>query len=198
MARLLSNVLQGVIARLPTGWALGKRGGGLDTVFAAVATEIQSIESKAEQLLDELDPRTATAYLEDFERVLGPDACGRDTASLSLERRRKLAHQRWTATGGQSIPYYIGVAAKLGVVVTIEEFWPRNAGGLRAGQRLRNNGCQFLWRVNLPGLVTVTNFKAGASTAGQRLGSFALSDIECELRRLKPAHTTIIFSYGAA
>ncbi len=198
MARSVQTVLQSLIKKLPTGFALGRRGQVLDTVLLAVATLLQDAEASAERLMEEIDPRTANALLPDFERVLGPDPCGRDRGNLTIEQRQRLAHQRWTARGGQSIPYMVETARKLGVEVTIDEFWPSRAGVLHAGQRLRPEGCQFVWRVNIPGLITVVKFRAGASHAGHPLGSFQLSSIECELRRIKPAHTHVVFSYGEA
>ncbi|MBD8554930.1 DUF2313 domain-containing protein [Rhizobium sp. CFBP 8762] len=197
MARTVVTILQSLINKLPTGFALGGRDGVIDTLLNATAEQLATTESHAQTLMDEADPRTAYGLLADFERVLGPDPCGRDTASLTIIERQRLAHQRWTATGGQSIPYMISVAAKLGVSVTIDEFWPSRASGLRAGQRLRPEGSQFVWRVNIPGLTVTTKFRAGASVSAHRLGTFSLSSIECELRRIKPAHTTLVFSYGA-
>ena len=196
MARLASTILQSIIAKLPTGFALGYRGGVLDVVLESAADSIAEIEANAEALMMEIDPRTANALLPDFERVLGPDPCGRDLDLQTIEARQRLAHQRWTATGGQSIPYMVSIAEKLGVHVTIDEFWPSRAGVLRAGTRLRPEGCQFVWRVNIPGLVTVIKFRAGVSRAGNRLGEFIISSIECELRRIKPAHTEVVFSYS--
>ncbi len=198
MARASSNILQSLIAKLPVGWALGFRGGIIDALLGSAADQIEVVEQAAETVMMEIDPRTADNFLPDFERVLGPDPCGRDLDPLSHQQRQRLAHQRWTATGGQSIPYMVAIADKLGVSVTVDEFWPSKAGGLRAGQRLRPEGCQFVWRVNIPGLITVVKFRAGVSRAGNRLGSFTLSNIECELRRIKPAHTDVVFNYSEA
>ncbi len=227
MARALRSILQGIIRKLPNGFALTRRGRILDTVLTAVATLLQDAETEAERLMEEIDPRTTNALLPDFERVLGPDPCGRDQAALTVDQRQKLAHQRWTAFGGQSIPYYIETAAKLGVTVTIREFWPSKAGYLRAGQRLRPEGSQFVWSIDVPSRVytvkfragvsraghrlgtsetdgpvnladyiTVIKFRAGASRARHRLGTFTRSEIECALRRIKPAHTHLVFGYG--
>ncbi|MGN6777562.1 YmfQ family protein [Rhizobium sp.] len=195
MARSASTILQSIISKLPTGFALGRRGGILDTVFAAVADVLSTVENEADRLVTEADPRAAVDLLPDYERLLGPDPCGRDLDNLTLFQRQRIAHQRWTARGGQSIPYFVGLAASLGAQITVEEFWPSKAGRLRAGQRLRPNGCQFVWRVNIPGLFGIRNFKAGVSRAGQSLGSFDISAVECVLRRPKPAHTEIVFSY---
>jgi uncharacterized protein YmfQ (DUF2313 family) len=186
------------MGKIMPGWALGARGGVLDTVMSAGADQIAYVEQLAEDLMSETDPRSAVNLLPDFERVLGPDPCGRDLDPLSIPERQMLAHQRWTARGGQSISYMISIAANLGVTITIEEFWPSKAGRLKAGQPLRGEGCQFVYRVNVPGLVQVIPFRAGYSRAGNPLGDFKLSNIECELRRVAPAHTEVVFSYSEA
>lgn len=196
MARAASTILRSIIKRLHRGFVLNGRGGVFDAIFEAGAAQIAIAEAEAERLMDEIDPRRSSDLLPDFERVLGPDPCKRDLGNLTIEQRQVLAHQRWTATGGQSIPYLIETARKLGAEITVDEFWPSRAGILRAGQRLRPEGCQFVWRVNIPGLVTVIKFRAGVSRAGHPLGRFQLSSIECELRRIKPAHTDVVFSYG--
>lgn len=196
MARLVQKIRDDLVSLLPRGWALGFRGGYLDAVLEAVAGIIQFAEIDAARLTIEMDPRSAEMMLEDFERVLGPDPCGRDLDGASIDERQLLAHQRWTSTGGASIAYFTSVAAKLGVSITVEEFWPSRTGSLRTGQRLRPEGSQFVWRVNIPGVVGVVKFRTGVSRAGHRLGTFEISSIECELRRIKPAHTTIVFSYG--
>lgn len=196
MTRSADRIRDDLISLLPPGWALGFRGGVLDAVLGAIASGIEAAEISVRTLIGEADPRAADKLLSDFERVLGPDACGRDLAALTISDRRSLVHQRWTSVGGQSRAYFINVAAKLGVTITIEEFWPSEASMLRAGQPLRPEGCQFVWRVQLPAAINVRKFRASVGTAGQPLGSFEVSNIECELRRLAPAHTLLVFAYG--
>ncbi|MGO4558335.1 YmfQ family protein [Mesorhizobium sp. 2RAF21] len=197
MSRVVATILRSLIGKLPVGWVLAGRGGVLDALLEALAQPFADAEDEAEELMREIDPRTAVRLLPDFERVLGPDPCGRDLGNRTLAQRQRQAHQRWTARGGQSIPYFTTFAAMLGVTIQINEFWPSKAGYMRAGMRLVPNGEQFTWRVRL----TLTGqwwFRAGQNQAGDRLGGFTLSDIECELRRLKPAHTQIVFSYNGA
>lgn len=194
MSRDMATIARSLTAKLHPGWALSKRRGVLDQILGGAAKIIADAEGQAERLMDEIDPRNASNLLIDFERVLGPDRCGRDLVGLTVTERQQLAHQRWTSTGGQSIPYFVSVAAKLGVPIEIAEYWPSKAGGLRCGDRLIADGEQFLFTVHLEG-GTVTLFRTGASRAGDRLGTFTLSPVECELRRIKPAHTTIVFHY---
>lgn len=194
MSRRIDTILTSIIGKLHPGFALGKRGGVLDTILKSFADGIARFEADAEQLMEEVDPRTAVALLPDFERVLGRDPCGRDLDNPSLATRQKIAHQRWTSMGGQSIPYLISLAAKLGYTIEIEEFWPSKSGGLRTGQRLIAEGEQFCWRIKLA-LNGLENFKTGASQAGDPLGRIILSGVECELRRIAHAHTVPVFSY---
>jgi len=194
MSRSVEQIKQSMVGKVHPGFALGKRNGNFDAKLEAAAQLIADVEKSAEELMNEIDPRNAVRLLPDFERVLGPDKCGRDVAGLSIKQRQQLAHQRWTAVGGQSIPYLMQVARNLGFEIEIEEFWPSKAGGLRAGQKLIPEGEQFLWRVKL-NLGVHENFVAGGSQAGDRLGEFILSGIECELQRIAHSHTTPVFSY---
>lgn len=194
MSRPQEAIARSLLARLPRGWALGRRGGILDALMSALAAPVADVEREAETMMDEVDPRMAVRLLPDFERVLGPDPCGRDQNELTREQRQRIAHQRWTARGGQSVSYFVETAARLGALIEIEEYWPSVAGGLQAGEPLIAQGEQFTWLVKLA-LIDEWLFRAGQNAAGEPLGGLTLSDIECELRRLKPAHTQLIFSY---
>lgn len=194
MTRIAATILASLVAKLPPGWVLALRGGVLDAILESFAGRLADAEADAAILMDEVDPRAAVRLLPDFERVLGPDPCGRDLAPRTIEQRQRQAHQRWTARGGQSIPYFVATAARLGTAIEVEEFWPSQAGVLRAGQPLIAEGEQFTWRVRLA-LISQWWFRAGQNTAGEPLGAYGLSDIECELRRLKPAHTQLVFAY---
>lgn len=194
MSRTVDTILVSIIGKLHRGFALGKRGGVLDAILHLAADAIARFETDAKRLMEEVDPRTSDALLPDFERVLGSDPCGRDLDNPSIAARQKLAHQRWTAAGGQSIPYLIDLAAKLGYVIEIEEFWPSKTGNLQCGQRLIPEGEQFCWRIKLA-FNGLENFTTGPSQAGNPLGRIILSDIECELRRIAHAHTVPVFSY---
>lgn len=165
-----------------------------ETLFKPLATGIADIEATAEAMMDEIDPRTANLLLPDFERVLGPDPCGRDPSTLSLDQRRQLAHQRWTARGGASLSYFITLAAKRGAEITITENRVSYAGDFCAGEELVESPEQFIWTVNLA-LQDEGLFEADGGQAGDRLYELTLSDVECDIRRAKPAHTEVTFRY---
>lgn len=198
MSRSEGQVLDELLSELPPGWIWRR---DRDSLIAALLTPlaggIADVEELAQAMLEEVDPRDASVCLIDFERVLGPDPCGRDTSTMSLADRRQLAHQRWTARGGASRQYFIALAAKRGVAITISENRVSYAGELVAGDELVEPPEQFIWTVHLGDLSDETLFEAGEGQAGDRLYDLTISDIECDIRRLKPAHTDVVFDYGS-
>jgi uncharacterized protein YmfQ (DUF2313 family) len=115
---------------------------------------------------------------------------------MSLSDRRQLAHQRWTARGGASRAYFIGLAAKRGVAITISENRVSYAGEMVAGDEIIEPPEQFIWTVHLA-FTEESLFEAGEGQAGDRLYDLIISDIDCDIRRLKPAHTEVVFDYGS-
>jgi uncharacterized protein YmfQ (DUF2313 family) len=188
-----------LLALAPQGWvwphlAQTAPDSTFETLFKPLARGLAGIEALAEAMMDEIDPRTATLLLPDFERVLGPDPCGRDPSTMSLEQRRQLAHQRWTARGGASVPYFVALAAKRGVTITIVENRTSQADAAVAGDELIESPEQFCWTVELA-LLGETVAKVDQSQAGDLLLDIILSDVECDIRRAKPAHTDVAFRY---
>ncbi|WP_338664984.1 putative phage tail protein [Pararoseomonas sp. SCSIO 73927] len=183
--------LQGL---LPPGRAMAS--GEIGALLAPFASELAWTGERAAALLEELDPRTATEMLPDFERVLGPDPCGRDGLGLDMEGRRAIAHQRWTTRGGASIAFFVDLAAKLGVAITIEESEPTVCGEAECGDELTPEDEIFVWTVHLP-LEREIEAECGVTECGDFLGEFAPNLVECVIRDLAPAHTTVVFSYEA-
>ncbi|MGH7113988.1 MAG: putative phage tail protein, partial [Stellaceae bacterium] len=119
-------------------------------MLAPLASAISDCEAAVEEFGTEIDPESAIALLPDFERVLGPDPCGRDAGALTVDERQLLAFQRWTARGGQSVAYFEGVAESVGTSATIETFQTFVTGRGTTGQNLINTPRQFEWLVTLP------------------------------------------------
>lgn len=195
MSRSAQVAHREILSLAPPGWVWPR---GTDTLFASVlkplAIELADLEATAEAMLDEVDPRTATLCLEDFERVLGADPCGRDPEALTVAERQQLAYQRWTARGGQSIAYFTDLAAKRGYLIEIEEVHPSVTGRAVCGDELVRTPEQFIWTVKL-GATEMIVAEAGKSEAGNLLVEYRVADIECDIRRARPAHTEVIFRY---
>lgn len=167
----------------------------LATLLAAFAEEFARLDARANQLMDEAIPRTTNELLADWERVAGlPDNCA-GVLRDSVAGRRQVLVSKLISVGGQSPSYYQAVAAEMGYVVFIEEFRAFRAGLARAGDRLTNGPWRFAWTVRAQE-TTVRRFTVG-SRAGERLASWGNADLECRIRQLAPAHTFVLFAYGA-
>jgi uncharacterized protein YmfQ (DUF2313 family) len=200
MSRSVNDVWNGLIALLPRGWVWQrKQASNVAKSLYPLADAIATLEADAEGLIDEIDPRTATQLLPDYERVLGPDPCGGSVANPpSLGQRRATAYRRWTMSpGGQSAAYFIALAAAEGVAITIDEFLPMVAGAFQAGTAVISSLQSRIWRVNLPP-TEVIPFIAGASSAGNSIGQIVPVGVECMLRRYGPADALVIFNYESA
>jgi uncharacterized protein YmfQ (DUF2313 family) len=162
-------------------------------LLAAFAAELERLDGRAAQLLAETDPASTTELLADWERVVGlPDPCV--TQAQTVAERRAALEGRLTTVGGQSRAFFLQLAARLGYVVTIDEF-TSEAEATAAGIVFTGDEWAHIWRVNVPNTVGITPFRAGAGSAGEPLRSWGNEVIECQFNRVKPAHTQVLFAY---
>lgn len=183
-------------ALLPPGQAFPRDPGTtLHNLLDGMAIELARVDQRGATLPVEANPATTNELLTDWERVAGlPDKCSGELEG-TVQGRRNALLAKLVSTGGQSIPYFIEVAAALGFTVTITEFRPFRAGLSVAGDALTNGDWQFAWQVNGPE-VTVVSFRAGLSAAGEALRTWGYGPLECKVRQLAPAHTIPIFAYS--
>lgn len=178
-------------------------------VYGMAALWGVSVDPRLADLLErESDPRATLEMLDDWERNFGlPDPCI-DVPQGIGARHDALIH-RMTMEGGQSIPFFVAVAAELGYDITIGEYSPFMAGISRCGDT-RNlvDGEHYRWLIGpetiryywtiRPGTRSLHWWRCGEAVCGVdpfcRIG--LATDLECILRRYKPAHTEIIFDYS--
>lgn len=148
-----------------------------------------------------MNPASTVEMLLDWERVVGPDLCRQDGATMAERRAAVVA--KLAATGGQSRAYYTALAASFGYTITIVEYRPFRAGRSAAGDALTNDGdgdptdetaWTHWWTVQTHS-GSVTYFSAGIGAAGEPLARFGDDLLECIINRYKPAHTNVIFQY---
>lgn len=183
-------------ALLPRGAAWPRaRDATLTRAVAGLQRTPARLHGRAADLLDnEAYPATTYELLGDWERAFGlPDGC--TPISDGLVARREALLVRIAGQGGQSRAYFIGLALRIGITITIDEFRPFRVGINRCGDRLNGGGWIHAWRVNAAS-VTPRPFLVGQDGAGTRLRRWGYGPLECVLTRLKPAHTVILFSYG--
>ena len=153
----------------------------LSKLLLGVADELVRIDGRAQDLLNEWDPRAATETLEDWEFALGiTPVTGATTAE-----RRLLCATKLLARGGATPLYFAFLAVSMGFVVGAIAYPAAHVW--RMPINLATSTSPF-------GLVT-QEFRAGASRAPDRLNSWTVPELENEINRLKPAHTRALFVY---
>lgn len=147
-------------------------------LFAAFSRTYAALHASLILLAKELDPRQASALLEEWESFVGlPDECTL-VAGTEDERRTALVG-KLTATGGATKTYFIDVAQGLGYAgASVAEFPYSRFGRARFGARYHDRRWRNVWYLQLP--------SSGPLDAA----------LECRVRKLKPAHTRVFFQYG--
>lgn len=167
-------------------------GSRMTQLLTAIAQEFARVDLRTDDMLDEADPRTTNELLSDWERVAGlPDPCAAEQDTVEL--RRQVLIYKLTNVGGQSKQFYIDVAARLGYTVTITEF-KKHTVASRVNDPINSVDWVFTWRVNAP-QTTVRRAKV-TSRVNEPLASWGNQILECNITRLKPAHTHVQFAYA--
>jgi uncharacterized protein YmfQ (DUF2313 family) len=194
MSRAATTICAELLSLMPPGWANPRDpASDMANVSRALATGVETVEALAESLFMEIDPRSADLLLDSFERVLGPDPCGRWELVTAKADRRLIAYQRWVSKGGSSAAYFIALAAALGVTATIDTDTTTCAGA-ECGSETIESPEQYVWRINLPATQEV-EAETGELETGDLLGWLIPSLVECVIRRYAPAHTIPVISY---
>ena len=141
-------------------------------------------------------PQAPVELLPDWEASLGlPDPCA--DPNQTIQQRQAQVYARFAGNGGQNIAYYVSFAANLGYPITIDQFAPARADVLVADGGVYDPFWAFVWRVNTPALYEV-DFRADVSFADEPLAAYGGTVLECELQRVAPAHTIVLFAYTGA
>lgn len=167
----------------------------LSALLGAEAKALSASQASADRIYDRFWPENGAA-LDDWERVLGlPDPCVIGE-NLAVRQRIAAVMAKLNGLGGQSKAFFIQLAASLGYAVTITEFKPARAGIAVAGDPVNGPGWTSAWMINAEP-VTVFVANAGTAAAGEALAVWGNKLLECRMRAMQPAHTTLLFSYGA-
>tara|TARA_R110000803_G_scaffold162194_1_gene225804 strand:+ start:16750 stop:17373 length:624 start_codon:yes stop_codon:yes gene_type:complete len=178
---------------------LNEKDSKIRKLLDALGIEACRIEDAALDFIEEVDPRTTTDLLTDWERLLAlPDDCESQPENLTVQQRRDRVVQVLTTQGGQNEAFYKQLASNFGIdidVITVEDQPPFRAGRARAGDRLTNGDWRFTFIIDAPASSAIV-FRAGTGRAGDRLRDFSNPTLECLINKHKPAHTIAIFTFG--
>lgn len=168
-------------------------------VIASLSPSFAQVDSDAIALLADLFPSTTTNFVAEWESALGlPDPCLGPNPTLEQQRDQIVA--RFIGGGGQSAQRFIDFAATLGFVITISCFAPFRMGRSRMGQPINGPDWAFAWKITIVSGATSADhaaFRVGQNRTGDPLASSSsvVTALECELRKIAPAHTVPQFSF---
>ncbi|MGX2968812.1 YmfQ family protein [Ursidibacter arcticus] len=156
----------------------------------------ERLQQSAIEVLNVIEPETSRVMLADWERVCGI----KSDPTKPYASRVKQVIIRLNAIGGLSIPYFKRLAESIGYQIEIKEFSHIKNDLPDAGdipiQNSPREQLGYMWRVTvLNGDDNITRFRAGVSSAGERLTDFSDRIIEAFFQDLKPAHTYCYFAY---
>ncbi len=138
-------------------------------------------------------PGTTVELLPEWEASLGlPDPCSGLDPTIELRQARVFA--RFAYSGGQSIPYFVAYAAQIGFAISVQEYAPARFGRAQFGTPFYGPGWAYVWRVTAPA-ITQTPARFGSGRFGDPYVAWQTTSLACELNRIKPAHTVLLFSY---
>jgi uncharacterized protein YmfQ (DUF2313 family) len=160
--------------------------GAGDATYAVHANFVDLLETES-------FPATAVQLLTDFETDYGlPDPC--TPLNPTIQQRQAALLFKIAAVGGQSIDYFVGVAAALGFAITITEFEPFSAD-MACDLPDYDVGWKFVWQVNAPSITTFY-FSADESAADDYLETIDGTELVCRFGQIKPAHTLLIYAFS--
>ena len=152
------------------------------------------LHASANGLVVDAFPCSTVSLLPEWEASLGlPDECTGPLATI--QQRTAAVCGKFVARGGQSKEYFIHLAASLGYQIEIQTFKPFYASQGRAGDPCYDEQWAYAFRIIVQSDDTVVWFRASVSAAGEPLADYLSNLLECELERLKPADSEIIWGY---
>ncbi|MDF3939573.1 DUF2313 domain-containing protein [Achromobacter denitrificans] len=187
------DFLQAFMSLLPRGRVWSRDASSVQSrALLGLVTVYEVNTARANQLLVDAFPGSTYELLPEWELTLGlPDPCAGPAPTIQARRAQVVA--RLTATGGQSIPYFTGLANRLGYDVVVRQFMPSRFGK-RFGTPFGGEDWAHAWQVNAP-TFTVNRLHFGDSFGGP-FAYWNNNVLQCELLASKPAHTLLNFSYS--
>lgn len=181
-------------AKLPRGRAWPLDPDSLLTAFLrGVAKAYARIYQRSANLLLDAFPSLTVELLPEWEATLGlPDPCIGPQPLISERRAQVLS--RIENFGGQSIDYFIKLAATLGFPITITEFAPYRFGD-PLGLPMLGEAWAHAWQVNAP-TFSIHYFLFGTDQFGDPFADWGGAALQCEIRRFAPGQTVVLFTYA--
>lgn len=181
-------------ALLPTGLAWPRAPDAvLQKVLSAWANEMALVDARANELILEANPTESQALLTDWARVTEvPDVCF--TGTVNATQLRTMVLDRLLSLAIPTPGYFVDLAAALGFTVTVTEFRESTVED-DVESYINEEPWAYAWQVNsaLNGAISPMSVEDDVESFMESWNNNAA--LECAIKRAKPAHTTVIFSY---
>ena len=179
---------------LPSGRAFPLRNESslVGKILRVISKELERFRIDLERLELEIDPRTATDLLPEWERLLGIPHCA-GTLPATIEERRGLIVASYATRlstpaslrRNVSPQAVVDAATDLGFSISVVEHDPLQDG---PPNPFDDPGTEaFIVDIGNAQTGPVRLFRAGTSVAGDSLGAFGNEPLECLLERVLPA-----------
>lgn len=146
----------------------------LTAQLTSEANALQEALGKLEQVESAIFPQSAGAYISDWERVYGIEPA----PGASQDQRVQAVLAAMGDMGGQSVRYFISLARRLGLVVTVDVNRPALTNIAAVESPVVDGDARYEWRMNAP----ITAYRTSA--------------LETLVSVRRPANTEVFVGYG--
>lgn len=163
----------------------------MSSVSKALALTYERSNASANQLLVETFPSTTFELLGEWESTLGLPSKYAYSAGTDEDRQAQVV-SALTDVGGQSAAYFIGLAGKLGLAITITQFRPYRVSD-PVNSPIYGLSYAHSWQVNAPGSVVYSYVTDDVDSA---IASWSNAALLAVINAYRPAHTVVAFNYS--
>jgi uncharacterized protein YmfQ (DUF2313 family) len=151
------------------------------------------LHTRAGEVIAETFPCSVAAeMLPEWEATLGLPDC---EPLQTIQQRQAAVCAKFSMRGGQSIDYFIELAAAHGYAIQIETHSAFRVDINRADEPLYDSAWDYAWTV-ISAEDTYVYFRTDASHADEPLATWGNAPLECLIETYAPAHTIPMFEYG--
>lgn len=172
-----------------------KEGSPGNAVLKSGANQLQQVDTYADSLVDEADPRTASQTFSDWLRVYGiPDDCLKYLENVTDSQYRQYLLVK-VRRSGLTVAFYKELGAIFGIDVDIG-YCKAFRVSSRVNKRLYGPewGNAFLFVVTA-NVQSQKDFFRVTWRANNRLATWGIDFLECLIKQNAPAHAQVLFRY---
>ena len=192
----VDNYEQALKSLLPKGPAWeSEQADVISAVLYLTARELQRIDLDIAKLIDESDPRTASATLSQWYKEWGiPDECLKSLGSTTSEQWRKILVTKIRSLGLTYSELLVVIARVSGMKSASAQRVEPFTTASRTNQRLYGRSWDHAVLIISATTDQIQYFRTSSRT-DERLAQWGNALFECLVRETSPAHKVLVFSY---